>query len=180
MKSLYIVAILVTLSVFGVIRAAPSPDATADQVAVDENADGAVDLDSRFSLDDAKTAITTGAKKVQAGAVKVAHAVRDGVNTGYEYIKGKFTSTPKGKYGGLDYDIDVRIDNENTTKAAVTKREAGKGYLNEFSSASDASHQIVRKGSRSPSDNDLYGRNILSVPLKSHKCSSNGKCHLNI
>ena len=109
--------------------AIPSPDITKVTDHHDAENDGAVDLDSRFSLDDAKSAISTGVKKVQAGAVKAAHAVRDGVSSGYEYIKGKFTSIPeKGQFGGLDYDLDVRIDTEITTTTSIKKREAGNGF----------------------------------------------------
>lgn len=184
MKLLYIFAILVTLSVFGFSFAAPQTEVT-DKVTdkVTDGEQGAVDLDSRFSLDDAKEAITSGARKVQAGAVKVGNAIKDGVSSGYDYIVGKFKSKPKGQYAGLDYEIDVRIDsNETTTKATIKKREAGNDFIAEVPSAKsdNAFNQRLKKRSRKSSDSNIHGKNILQIPLKHHKCWENEKCPLDL
>ena len=180
MNLLYIFGIFFLFSIFGASLSAPTPEDESKTPTTGENG---VDLDSRFSLDEAKTAITHGAKKVQAGVYKAATAVKDGVNCGYEYLKEKLGGGKKidPKYAGLDHQIDVRIDD---TKSSITKREAGNSLIDELPNEKSVKNSGRRKdiqSIKSPSKRTA-GRNILLVPLKNPNCLAfiKGRCRTTI
>lgn len=78
--------------------------------------DGGTEIDSRFGLSDVKEFVGTAKDKIVQGAHKVGDEaekaytyVKDGVLTGYDYLKRKV----KPNKDGLDHNIDIRTDGMN-------------------------------------------------------------------